>query len=214
MSATARIAPLRFDIVAVAASLGGLGALSVLLRGLPAEFPTPLVVMQHGRRSVDSDRLAALLRRDSALPVRTAVPGAPTRIDAGVTIVPGGLHGVVDGAGRLGLVEDASARGGDTLLTSAARAFGRRTIGVVLTGMLDDGAAGVRMVKRYGGRVLVQDPATARAGGMPSHAIGTGCVDFVLPLERIASALIALIMAPGGAELLTVPTAPWAQLPA
>lgn len=78
--------------------------------------------------------------------------------------------------------------------------------------VLDDGAAGVRMVKRRGGRVLIQDPATARGGGMPAHAIGTGCVDFVLPLELIAPAP-GRTMAPGGAELLSVPVAPWAQLP-
>lgn len=214
MSATGPGAPQRFDVVAVAASLGGLGAVSVLLEGLPADFPAPLVVMQHGRRGPDADRLATLLRRVSGMPVRTARPGPATPIEPGVTVVPGGFHGVVDEAGRLGLVEEAAQRGGDVLLSSAARAFGRGVIGVVLTGMLDDGAAGVRMVKRHGGRVLVQDPATARAGGMPSHAISTGCVDFVLPLERIASALVALTMAPGGAELLSVPVAPWAQLPA
>ncbi|MFR9806160.1 chemotaxis protein CheB [Pseudonocardia sp. RS010] len=197
-----------------AASLGGLGALTVLLRGLPGDFPAPVVVVQHGRRSPDEDRLATLLRRESALPVRTAVPGPPAPPEAGITVVPGGYHGVFDEAGRLGLVEDPTPRGGDALMTSAARAFRGGLIGIVLTGMLDDGAAGVRMVKRYGGRVLVQDPATARAPGMPSQAIGTGCVDFVLPVERIAPALVALTMAPGGAELLSVPTAPWARLPA
>jgi two-component system, chemotaxis family, protein-glutamate methylesterase/glutaminase len=85
-------------------------------------------------------------------------------------------------------------------------------IGVVLTGMLKDGTKGVRAVKRHGGRVLAQDPATARASGMPSSAIATGCVDFVLPMHRIAPALVALTMAPGAAELLTVPTPPWASL--
>jgi two-component system chemotaxis response regulator CheB len=214
VSSTGRDTPQRFDAVAVAASLGGLAALSTLLQGLPAGFPTPVLVVQHGRRGPDGDRLAALLRRVSALPVRTAEPGPAAPIGPGVTVVPGGYHGVVDEAGRLGLIEEPAQRGGDALLSSAARTFGRGTIAVVLTGMLDDGAAGVRMVKRHGGRVLVQDPATARAASMPSHAIGTGCVDFVLPLERIPAALVALTMAPGGAELLSVPVAPWAQLPA
>ena len=85
-------------------------------------------------------------------------------------------------------------------------------IGVVLTGMLRDGTTGVRAVKRHGGRVLAQDLATARAGSMPSSAIATGCVDFVLPLHRIATALVALTMAPGAAELFTVPIPPWASL--
>jgi hypothetical protein len=61
----------------------------------------------------------------------------------------------------------------------------------VLSGMLRDGTEGIRAVKRHGGRVLAQDPATARAAGMPSSALATGCVDFVLPPRRIAAALIA-----------------------
>ena len=60
-------------------------------------------------------------------------------------------------------------------------------------------------MKRFGGRVLAQDPATARAASMPSSAIATGCVDFVLPPHRLAAALIALTMAPGGASLPAVP---------
>ena len=79
--------------------------------------------------------------------------------------------------------------------------------------MLRDGAQGVRAIKRHGGRVLVQDSATARASGMPSSATATGCVDLVLPLYRIAPALIALTMAPA-ADLLIVPTPPWADLSA
>lgn len=78
--------------------------------------------------------------------------------------------------------------------------------------MLYDGTRGVRAIKRNGGRVLVQDPSTARAASMPSSAIATGCVDFVLPLARIGPALIALTMAPGGADLLAVPTPSWARL--
>jgi two-component system chemotaxis response regulator CheB len=70
-------------------------------------------------------------------------------------------------------------------------------IAVVLSGRLDDGAAGVVEVKRAGGRVLVQNQATAECFGMPGAAIATGCVDFVLPVGRIAPALVALVMAPG-----------------
>jgi hypothetical protein len=68
----------------------------------------------------------------------------------------------------------------------------------VLTGLLRDGAQRIRAIKRRGGRVLVQDPTAARAAGMPSAIIATGCVDFVLPLDRIAPALVALTIAPGG----------------
>ena len=74
--------------------------------------------------------------------------------------------------------------------TSCCRARARRTrrlVAIILTGMQTDGAQGVRDVKRRGGRVLVQDPATARASGMPSAALATGCVDFVLPAARIGA---------------------------
>ena len=87
-------------------------------------------------------------------------------------------------------------------------------IAVILSGMLHDGTQGIRSVKRYGGRVLAQDPATARGTSMPSSAMATGCVDFVLPPHRLAPALIALAMAPGGASLLAVPAPHWAALSA
>jgi CheB methylesterase len=78
--------------------------------------------------------------------------------------------------------------------------------------VLDDTAAGVRDLKRHGGRTIVEDPATALAAGMPSAALATGCVDMVMPLARIPHALIALTTAPGAADLSRVPPAPWANL--
>jgi two-component system chemotaxis response regulator CheB len=101
-------------------------------------------------------------------------------------------------------------RPGDALLRSSADTT--PTVAVILTGSLADGAEGCRAVKRAGGRVLVQDPAAARASSMPANAIATGCTDFVLPLEKISAALLALTTAPGAAELLTVPLPPWARL--
>jgi two-component system, chemotaxis family, protein-glutamate methylesterase/glutaminase len=203
----------RFDVVVVVASLGGLPAMSTVLRALPADFPVPVVLVQHSRRSDDPDRLATILSAVTTLSVRPARQ-EPAVLQPGATVVPGGYHAVLDADRRLSLTEDPTPRGGDALMMSAGPVMRQRAIGVVLTGMLDDGAHGVRTIKRHGGRVLVQDPDTARAAGMPSNAIATGCVDFVLPLDRIAPALITLAMAPGGADLLTVPTPPWARLPA
>jgi two-component system chemotaxis response regulator CheB len=98
----------------------------------------------------------------------------------------------------------------DPLFESAAAAFGSGTIGVVLTGRLRDGSQGVRAVKAHGGRVLVQDPATAVAPDMPTAALATGCCDFALPPDKIADALTALVMAPGAADVFWVPLPPWA----
>jgi two-component system, chemotaxis family, protein-glutamate methylesterase/glutaminase len=96
------------------------------------------------------------------------------------------------------------------LIASAGAVYRQRALAVVLTGAQDDGARGVRTLKRHGGRALTEDPITAVAGSMPAAALATGCVDLVLPLHRMSHALIALTMAPGAADLLRVPIPPWA----
>lgn len=191
------------------ASLGGLEAASAVLAGLPADFRVPVVLLLHGRRR-SSDRIAELLQARTRLPVRAARTGG--RLGPGVTVIPRGCTAHVSADHILALRPVALGAGGDEILCSAAEAVGRRLLAVVLTGMLSDGAEGVRAVKRRGGRVLVEDPYTARAAGMPSAAIATGCVDFALPNTRLAAALVALALAPGGAEMFTVPTPAWANM--
>lgn len=169
--------------------------------------------MQHRRGSAEPGTLPRLLGRKTALPVRCAHSGMAAFLP-GVTVVPGGQVAALDGSGELRLT-GSRALGGDGLLASAAETSRHGTvIAVVGSGMLRDGAEGVRAVKRHGGRVLAQDPATAEAPSMPRAVIGTGCVDFILSPPRLAAALIALAMAPGGAELLTVPLPHWAKLTA
>jgi two-component system chemotaxis response regulator CheB len=198
-----------FELIVLVASLGGLDAISTVLGGLPEDFGTPVLVVQHGRPGFDPQRLATVLRTRTSLPVRTAETGQSAEV-AGVTVVPTGCTAELGADRRFTVGECGPFGAGDDVLTSVAAAFGPAAIAVELTGMLRDGADGVRAVKRRGGRVLAQDPETARAGSMPSAAIATGCVDFVLPLGRISSALVALTMAPGAAELLAVPLPPWA----
>jgi two-component system chemotaxis response regulator CheB len=201
----------RFQLVVIVASLGGLPVIRELVAGLPSAFPVPLLVMQHGLRSPQPGRLAWLLEQHTMVPVRTARHGTPA-FTPGVTVIPGGFTAVVNPAGDLDLSQTGTP-GGDVLLASAAaQCAPGAVIGVVLSGMLRDGTEGVRAVKRRGGRVLVQDPATTRAPGMPFSAIATGCVDFVLTPQRLAFALVALAMAPGGADLLTVPLPHWAKM--
>lgn len=159
---------------------GGLPVISTVLAGLPQGFPVPVLVMQHRSPSTDPATLPRLLGRSTAMPVRCACTGM-TAFLTGVTVVPGGYVAAVDRAGQLRLTES-RALGGDGLLASAAETSGHgAVIAVVLSGMLHDGAEGVRAVKRHGGRVLTQDPATAEAPSMPLTAIGTGCTDFIFP---------------------------------
>ncbi len=205
--------PAAFDVVVMAASAGGHSACRTILSGLPEYFPAPIVLSRHQRANNGQRLLAAALDRTSPLNVTPAVSGQPLR--AGTAYVtPGGQHAVVDGGGRLQLADGGAAadRGGDALFDSAARHHGRRALAVILTGRLDDGAVGVRAIKRGGGRVLIQDPADAEASGMPTAALATGCVDLVLPLELMTSALVALVMAPGAAELFQTPLPAWADM--
>lgn len=194
----------------IVASLGGVGVVSTILSGLPPTFAVHVLVVQHGR-SADPEQLTRVLQRRSALDVRTAESGM-TLDSAGVTVIPHRVSAMVDAARHLQLGAAVGPTVGDAVLASAAESIGPGLVGVVLTGRLRDGTEGVRAVKRRGGRVIAQDPATAQGPDMPASAIATGCVDFVLPPERIAAGLVALTMAPGGAELLAVPTPHWANL--
>jgi two-component system chemotaxis response regulator CheB len=191
--------------------MGGLHASTTVLAALPATYPVPIALVQHRGRTHDRrDSLTAILAHRTSLPTRLAEAGAPAD-QPGITVMPAQTTATIDDSGRWLLDADTAViRPGDALLSSSAKFT--PTIAVILTGSLTDGAEGCRAVKRAGGRVLAQDPATARASSMPASAIATGCADFVLPLERISTALLALTTAPGAAELLAVPLPPWAQL--
>lgn len=199
------------QLIVAIGSLGGLAAASKVVSRLPDGFPVPIVLYLHGPDVRAADPRASLLQRHSCLPVGLGESGR--RIPAyGVTVVPYGFCATLDPDSVLHLGEWLPAGGGDELLSSAAKAYGADLTAVVLTGTLSDGAAGVRGVKRQGGRVLVQDPDGARAPSMPMNALATGCVDFRLGVDRIAAALVALTIAPGGAALLAVSTPSWARL--
>lgn len=199
-----------FGRIVVVASLGGMQAITDVLAGLPVTYPIPIAVVQHRRRTPGPDLLAPILARRTGLPVRVAEAGCAAD-QLGITVVPAETIATIDDAGRWALADNTATIGpGNALLVSSAQTT--PTIAVILTGALADGAEGCRAVKRAGGRVLVQDPATARASSMPASSIATGCADFVLPPGRLASALLALTTAPGAAELLEVPLPPWARL--
>lgn len=200
-----------FDLIVMIGSLGGLRSLVAVLSGLPGDFPVPILLLQHAKRQEMPEVLAGRLQRSTRLPVQTAQDGQLIA-GPGVLVLPRGETATLDADYRLRLCAAAAGGGGDALLASAARTAGPRMIGVVLTGLLNDGALGVRAVKRHGGRVLVEDPRAAQASSMPAQALATGCVDFALPNHRIPAALVALALAPGGAEMFTVPTPSWATL--
>jgi two-component system chemotaxis response regulator CheB len=209
MSASGQTSDPGFELVVLVSSLGGLAPMATVLAGLPATFPVPLVIAQHSRSNDDPDRLSRLLQARTPLPVCTARTGM--RIPArGVTVLPPMTVGVLSERHHLKLRDAAGVKVGDALFCSAAQVIGARIIAIVLSGMQRDGAKGVQAVKGHGGRVMAQDPATASSPEMPSAAIATGCVELVLSPHLLASALVALAMAPGASELLRVAAPPWA----
>jgi two-component system chemotaxis response regulator CheB len=201
-----------FDVLVATASLGGPAALGRVLAALPADFPAAVLVVQHRTPAV-GDPFTAALRRRTALPVREARQGQPVTT-AGVSVLPARHTATVDSSGALRLEPAAGYRLADPLIGSVAEYSRSRALCLVLTGRLNDAAAGVRALKRRGGRSIVQDPATAQAPEMPSAALATGCADLMMPLAHIAPTLIALAMAPGAADLFRVPPPPWANLAA
>ena len=182
-------------VVVIAASAGGVEAVAKLLSALPVAFPAPIVIVQH-RRPANPSQLRQVLARFTRLPVVDAKER--DRLKPGVVYVARpDRHLSISNAGRVHysnghhkirhLLSSAN-----PLFESSAEAFGPGVIGVVLTGTDGDGTDGVQAIKRCGGTVIAQNEATSQFFGMPASAIGTGAVDYVLPLEEIGPALCRL----------------------
>jgi two-component system chemotaxis response regulator CheB len=185
-----------YDIVMLAASAGGLAALSEVLGALPADFPIPIVIVQHldpRHRSL----MAEILERRTRLNVEEATEGAKLEAST-VYIAPPDEHLLVASDGSLNLSHTELVHfvrpSADLLFESGAGAFPGRAIGVVLTGSGSDANMGVKAIEQTGGTVIAQDPQNAEFSGMPQAAIDTGDVDFILDLKEIGPALVALVM--------------------
>jgi two-component system chemotaxis response regulator CheB len=181
------------ELVIIGASWGGLHAVGEVLRGLPGDFPAPVIVVQH--RAADTrDMLAGLLDRRGPLPVREAEDKA--ELAAGTILVaPPGYHVMVE-RGHVALSTEGEVRFSrpsiDVALETAALEYGPALVGVVLTGANDDGAHGLAEVRRHGGTAIVQDPATAERATMPAAAIASARPQAVLRLDEIAPLLVRL----------------------
>jgi two-component system chemotaxis response regulator CheB len=186
---------LRYELVAIGASWGGLHAVETVLGALPEGFTTPIAIAQHRAADSGSGALSRMLSLRSGRDVCEA--GDKDAIEPGrVYVAPPDYHLLVEPTG-FALSTDVYVQHSrpsiDVLLDSAADTYGDRLIGVVLTGANDDGAYGIKRVKRRGGLTVAQDPATAARREMPEAAIATGAVDHVLPLEEIGPKLGELV---------------------
>jgi two-component system chemotaxis response regulator CheB len=179
------------DILVIGASAGGVEALRTLVGGLPADLPASVFIVIH--TAPDSPRLLAeLLDRVSQLPVTYAASG--DSIERGrIYLAPPNFHLLIrDGIVELsrGPKENRSRPAVDPLFRSAARVYGKRVIGVILTGNLDDGARGLLLIKKLGGLAVVQDPKDAVYTGMPRSALEHVKVDHVVPVSNMAELFI------------------------
>ncbi len=185
------------DIIVIGASAGGVEALMKVVRTLPGDIPASLFLVLH-LPAESSSVLPTILSRVSALPAIHPEDYSP--------IVPGTIyvarpdyhlmleHGIV----RVthGPKENRHRPAIDPLFRSAALAYGPRVIGVILTGALDDGTAGLLAIKCSGGIAIVQDPQEALYASMPRSALLHVQVDYVLDLDAIGPKLIQLVKTP------------------
>jgi two-component system chemotaxis response regulator CheB len=183
-------------LVVIGASAGGPRALRRILRRLPADFPAPVLVVVHIGSYYSI--LPKILQTDCSLPVRHAEDGEAI-IPGSILIAPPDRHLLLeDGMARLskGAKENFARPAIDPLFRTAAVFYRENTIGVVLSGLLDDGTIGLQAVKAYGGVALVQDPEDAEEAAMPRSALQYVKVDGCLSAEGIADRLIRLAGAP------------------
>lgn len=176
-------------VVGLAASTGGPPALARVLSGLGG-LPRPVVVVQH-LQSGFVDGFLNWMRRESALPVELATDGAILKPGVAL-VVPPGLHGFVR-RHRLTLRDEPVTLhrpSADVLFHSMAEQCGSSGIGVILTGMGDDGAAGLLALRRAGGITIAQDEASSAVYGMPKAAHDQGAVNQVLPLADISAEVL------------------------
>ena len=188
----------RLDAIAIGGSAGSIEALGVVLPALPAGFHAALLVVLHLPRERPS-LLCNIFRQRCALPVREAGDGEEV-LPGHVLIAPAGWHLTVRKVGRgvrtrlsLEPADSLHRPSADVTMASAARVWGARLLGVVMTGMGNDGAAGLKAIRQHKGRTLAESEETAVIYGMPKAAVEAGVVDREVPLHAIADEIVAAV---------------------
>ena len=185
----------RIDLLAIGASTGGPNALAELFAALPANFPIPILVVQH-MPPMFTQMLAERLSKNSKIPTVEAKSGM--ELEPGKAwIAPGDYHLVIVQEGTKVRTkihqeppENACRPAVDPLFRSVASVYGRHSLAVVLTGMGQDGLRGCDAIRAAGGQILAQDEATSVVWGMPGFIVRAGLADKVLPLSLIAGETI------------------------
>jgi len=179
-------------IIAIVSSTGGPNALFKVLRDLPSDFPVPILIVQHMSPGFIHG-LAEWLNHEDHIRVRVA-DDKDVLLPGEALLAPDNMHLTIDGNHRVKLIDEPPLGGhkpsGTTLLESVGEYYGRQALGIILTGMGHDGAQGMAALKTAGGKTIAQDQKTSVIFGMPGTAINLGAVTQVLPLSKIASAIV------------------------
>ncbi len=191
--ATPKAAQTRVNVVALVGSTGAPAVMADILSAVGAASPATFLIVQHMSEGFIAG-FASWLTTRTGIPVTIAQDGAQTQPGHGY-IAPDGMHMGIDKNGRIALSSEPDDDGfrpsGDYLLQSVARAFGPRAMGVVLTGMGRDGAAGLLELQRAGGLTVAQSEDTCVVFGMPGEAVRLGAAANVLPPDEIARYITA-----------------------
>lgn len=186
----------RSAIIVVGVSAGGMGALTRLVAQLPEGFPAPMFVVQHMSADTTGDALLAAMNAKGKLACSHARDGE--KFEGGHIYLAPSDHHMMLAKGKIlvtkGAHENRSRPAIDPLFRSAAVAYGNRVVGVLLTGYLDDGTAGMTAIKSCGGTCVVQDPKDADYPDMPQNAINQVEVDFCLPLAGMGALFSKLLL--------------------
>lgn len=178
------------DMIVIGGSAGSNGPLRSIVEGMPKNFPGALFITTHVPSTYES-YLPELLSQSAQLPVRAAIDGQP--IESGhVYVAPADRHLLlIDSTIRLGVGprENMARPSIDPMFRSAALSYGPRAVGVVLSGMMNDGASGLFAIKAAGGTTVVQHPLDAKSGDMPRAALEATQVDHVAPAAELAGVL-------------------------
>lgn len=189
------------DIITIGASAGGVEALKQIVAELPADIPAAIFVVQHIRASEPS-LMPEILSNAGQLPA--AHPYNGEAVQHGHIYIAPPDHHMLLGSGHIHVVRGPKENGFrpaiDATFRTAARSYGARVVGVVLTGMLDDGTAGLLAIKRRGGVAVVQEPAEAAFPSMPINALRYVAVDTVLSITEMPSVLNHLAHEPASSE--------------
>lgn len=185
-------------VLIIGASSGGPPAIEAVLRTLPEDFPIPILIIQHMPKEF-TESFADRLDKICKINVKQAQKG--DKLKPGLAILaPGDYHMVLKkvlGGATIDLTKAKCVNNVrpsiDVTIESTVKYYGRNTIGIILTGMGSDGASGLALIRKSGGKTIAQDEKTSLIYGMPKVAIELGVVDFILPLQKIGKKVVELL---------------------